>query len=29
MRAAFAGNDLDSDIYISPLDAPGARLLED
>ena len=29
MRAAFADSDLDSDIYISPLDAPGARLLED
>ncbi len=29
MRAAFAAHDLDSQIYISPLDAPGARLLED
>lgn len=29
MRAAFAVHDLDSQIYISPLDAPGARLLED
>jgi hypothetical protein len=29
MRDAFAGHDLDSQIYISPLDAPGARLLED
>lgn len=29
MRAAFAAHDLDSQTYISPLDAPGARLLED
>jgi homoserine kinase len=29
MRAAFAGVGLDSEIYVSSLDAPGARLLED
>jgi len=29
MRAAFAAEGLDSDIYISPLDSAGAQLLED
>jgi homoserine kinase len=29
MRAAFASVGLDSEIYVSSLDAPGARLLED